>query len=172
LLNNFLDKCKKQMSLCFLSFFWKCFIQNSILNLLSLVGWFLFKWWSRFWSAAAHHHLHHCSHHVLRFASPCSSLGVFVGAILSGASQTKFAFDLRMQINAFFTVCACWEIFAVFSRMDKGAFFAFLAIWKMPASHGLFGGGWGRSFLLLINYFLLTGCLESLHSALFLGGRR
>jgi hypothetical protein len=141
------------------------------LYLLRLVGWFLFEWWPWFRSDATHHHLHHCGHHVLRFASLSSSLGVLVGTILSGTSQTKFAFNLRMQKNALFTIGARWEIFAVFSRMDKRAFLrGLLTIWKVPAPHLFFGGGWGN-FFLKINDFLLACSLKSLHSVLPLGGR-
>ena len=70
-----------------------------------------------------HHELHHGCHHVV-WVLGCSrhpALGVLIRAVLTGATQTKFALDFRVQVNALFSVGTSWEILALLSRMNERA---------------------------------------------------
>ena len=70
-----------------------------------------------------------------------------------------------MQINTLFSICACWEVFALFSRVNERTFsFGGLTVWIVPTSYLLSRHFFSRStdlFLQIYN-FVFSSHLESL----------
>lgn len=128
-----------------------------------------------------HHHLHGHLVHSTHFANACNfSFWMLIGTILSGATQSKFTFDLRMNKEASITIWASWEIFAFFRGMNEWALVVG-TIREMPTSHLFFAWILFTNLLLKIDSFLsvfssslVTGlvlifwsaCIKSLHSFL------
>ena len=125
-----------------------------------------------------HHHLHGHLVHSTHFAARLLSFWMFVGTVLSGAAQSKFTFDFRMNKEASVSIWACWEIFTFLRGMYEWALVVG-TIWEMPTSY-LFFARMFADLLFQIDSFLhvsrslVTGliqifwstCIESLHSFL------
>ena len=98
------------------------FVHLSIWYFLSLFGHFLFEG-PGLGGGALHHQLHHGCHHVIRVlrSTRHPAFGVLIRAILTGATQTIFALDFRVKVNALLSICASWEVLALLTWVNERA---------------------------------------------------
>ena len=116
------------------------------------IEWFLLHAFGRHHHHHGLHHLHlaELTHGTWNFARHChSSLWMLVCTVRPGAVRAEFAFNLRMEINAFLTIGTCWEVFAALGGMNVRTFFNwFIAIWEVLTLDFLFcftcPGSWHR----------------------------